>query len=90
MGKVQRRLNKGLLRQVIARLGEKAGVAHAHPHRFRHTFAITYLRSWDDVLTLQALLWHRTLKMAQHYARIAQLDLEQIHRKASPVDIWNL
>ena len=90
LGKGQRRMNKGVLLHLIARLGEKAGVAHAHPHRFRHTFAITYLRSGGDVFTLQALLGHRTMEMVQHYARIAQLDIEAAHRRASPVDNWRL
>jgi integrase/recombinase XerD len=67
-------MNKGVLRQLVARLGEKAGVAHAHPHRFRQTFALTYLRSGGDVFTLQALLGHRMLEMVQHYARLAQMD----------------
>jgi integrase/recombinase XerD len=85
-----RRMNKSVLRQLVARLGAKAGVAHAHPQRFRHTFAITYLRSGGDVFTLQALLGHGTLEMVQHYARLAQIDIEQAHRRASPVDNWQL
>jgi len=28
--------------------------------------------------------------MVQRYARIAQTDVEQAHRKASPVDNWKL
>ncbi|MFA5874990.1 MAG: hypothetical protein WC832_13605, partial [Anaerolineales bacterium] len=28
--------------------------------------------------------------MVEHYARIAQVDVEQAHRKASPADNWRL
>jgi integrase/recombinase XerD len=28
--------------------------------------------------------------MVRHYARIAQVDVEQAHRKASPADNWRL
>lgn len=90
IGKFKHPLNKGVLRQLIAGLGEKAHIQKCHPHRFRHTFAITYLRSGGDVFTLQALLGHSSLEMVQHYARIAQIDVEQAHRRASPADNWRL
>jgi len=85
-----RPFNPGTLRHLISRIADRAGVNHAYPHKFRHTFAITYLRSGGDVFTLQALLGHSSLDMVRHYARVAQLDVEQAHRKASPVDNWRL
>jgi integrase/recombinase XerD len=90
VGKFGRPLNRDALRQVIAALGEKAQVRKCHPHRFRHTFAITYLRSGGDLFTLKSLLGHSTLEMVEHYARIAEVDVEQAHRKASPADNWHL
>jgi len=90
LGKYNRPMNRDVLRQVIASLGDKASVKHCHPHRFRHTFAITYLREGGDVFTLQALLGHHSLDMVQHYARIAEVDIERVHRRASPADNWRL
>jgi integrase/recombinase XerD len=52
--------------------------------------AITYLRSGGDLFTLQAILGHGSLDMVRHYANIAEVDSEQAHRKASPVDNWRL
>jgi len=78
--------NSNSLRHLIVRLADKAGVKGAHPHKFRHTFAITYLRSGGDVFTLQALLGHSSLDVVRHYAQIAEMDIERVHRKASPVD----
>ena len=78
------------LRILVRRLGERAGLTHVHPHKFRHTFAITYLRSGGDVFTLQSLLGHGSLDMVRHYAQIAEVDVENAHRKASPVDNWRL
>jgi hypothetical protein len=42
------------------------------------------------VFTLQTLLGHGSLDMVRHYARIAQVDVEQAHRRASPADNWRL
>lgn len=90
VSKTFRPINKNALRQLINSLGEKANVKKSYPHRMRHTFAITYLRSGGDVFTLQALLGHSTLQMVQHYTRVAEVDLEQAHRRASPADNWHL
>jgi integrase/recombinase XerD len=90
LGKFRRPFNRDALRQLIKGLGNKAGIRKCHPHRFRHTFAITYLRSGGDIFTLKLLLGHGSLDMVQHYARIADVDVEQAHRKASPADNWRL
>jgi integrase/recombinase XerD len=83
-------LNPDVLRQVIQRIGERAGVNHAYTHKFRHTFAITYLRSGGDIFTLQALLGHSSLDMVRHYAKIAEVDVAEAHKRASPADNWRL
>ena len=90
IGKFDRPFNRDALRQLINSLGAKVGIKKCHPHRFRHTFAITYLRSGGDIFTLKALLGHGSLDMVEHYARIAEVDIEQAHRKASPADNWRL
>jgi integrase/recombinase XerD len=90
LGKFERPMNKDVLRRLIRRLGEKAEVSNCHPHRFRHTFAITYLRSGGDLFTLQAQLGHRSLDMVKRYARVAEIDVQQAHRRASPADNWRL
>lgn len=35
------------------RLGIKAGVQDCHPHRFRHTFAVNFLRNGGNAFELQ-------------------------------------
>ncbi len=51
---------------LIRRLGDKAKVK-VHPHKLRHTFAISFLRAGGDAFSLQYLLGHSTLQMTQRY-----------------------
>ena len=76
------------LRKRLVHLGQAAGVPDCKPHRFRYTFAIQYLRNGGDVFTLQSLLGHSSLTMVRYYLHLAQADVEQAHRRASPVDRW--
>lgn len=81
-------MTRSWLRKRLVHLGDQAGVTGVYPHRFRHTFAVQYLRNGGDVFTLQSLLGHSSLAMVQHYLRLAQADVEHAHRRASPVDNW--
>ena len=83
-------LNRNALLKLLIRLGAKAGVRDCHPHRFRHTFAVNFLRNGGNVFELQMALGHTTLQMVQTYLVLAQADLDAAHRKASPVENWRL
>ncbi|MGV0974483.1 MAG: tyrosine-type recombinase/integrase [Azonexus sp.] len=85
-----RTLGRDDLCKIITRIGVRAGVTNAHPHRFRHTFAINYLRNGGNVYSLQLMLGHTTLKMCQHYLRLAESDLQAGQTRASVVANWNL
>lgn len=76
----------GSLQKLILRLGKRAHVDNAFPHRFRHTFAVMFLRAGGSELALQQLLGHESLETVRIYARLAQTDVENQHRLASPVD----
>jgi integrase/recombinase XerD len=78
------------VRGLLRRLGKKTGVDNVHPHRFRHTAAIMFLRNGGDIFSLQRLLGHSDLTMVRHYLMLADSDAEDAHRKASPADNWKL
>lgn len=84
------KISRDNLLKSIYRLGNRAGVQDPNLHRFRHTFAINFLRNGGDIYTLQRILGHSTLDMVQRYLAIAQVDIQAAHRRASPVMNWGL
>lgn len=54
---------------VVSRLGEIARVPYCHCHRFRHTFAVTYLLNGGNELMLMKIMGHTSLNATQVYAR---------------------
>jgi site-specific recombinase XerD len=63
------RLQRTSLSRLVAKIGRRAAIADCHPHRFRHTFAVDFLRAGGDSLVLVRLLGHTTLAMTQRYLR---------------------
>lgn len=74
----------GLL-QLCERLGSKAGVEGVHPHRLRHTFAISFLRAGASVFALQKTLGHTSLEMTLKYSAMLTDDIKDAHEASSPV-----
>lgn len=79
-------LDMETIRSMLRNLGKRANGPNTRPHRFRHSFAITWLRNGRDVFTLKRLLGHHSLKMVEIYLDLAQADVENAHKKAGPVD----
>lgn len=77
------------LRHTLRRIGERANVQRVYPHRFRHTFAINFVRNGGNVLLLKELLGHESIDMVMHYARIAEQDIDR-GSDYSPADNWRL
>lgn len=76
-------LDVNALWKTLHKRGRRAGV-HTHPHKFRHSAAIQYLRGGGRLETLKAMLGHTTLNMTLHYARLAGVDLTTAHETADP------
>ncbi|MFP6649072.1 MAG: tyrosine-type recombinase/integrase, partial [Pirellulaceae bacterium] len=72
--------------QMLTRVGNRTGVRGVTPHRFRHSFALLFLRNGGDSFHLQRLLGHSTLEMTRRYTRLADVDIKEAHRKFSPSD----
>ncbi len=65
---VRRPLAPFALTTLFDRLGRRAGVEHAHAHRFRHTFATWAIENQARELDVQYLLGHSTAAMVRRYS----------------------
>jgi integrase/recombinase XerD len=82
-------LSSAAVQCMIKRLKERAGIyGGGSVHRFRHTFALNFLRVDKNVFNLQYLLGHSELEMVRRYtATLGMEDALKAHEKASPADI---
>jgi integrase/recombinase XerD len=66
----------------------KAGIdgVRVSPHSLRFTFVRKWLQSGGDSLVLQRILGHQSAQMTAYYARLFASDLQDAHRRHSPMD----
>lgn len=70
----------------IARYNNRRGVQKTSVHLFRHTFARLWISNSGDVLRLQKILGHSSLKMVQHYVNLYGSDLKKNLDIYNPLD----
>lgn len=74
------------MRVTLNRLGKIAQV-HAHPHRFRDTFAVELLTGGADIRTVQKLLGHTSVRTTEkHYAHFVAAHQALLDSAASTLD----
>jgi site-specific recombinase XerD len=85
-------LHNSGVQSLVKRLKERAGVnGNGNVHRFRHTFALNFLRRDKNVFNLQYLLGHSDLDMVRRYtATLGMEDALRAHEKASPADLLDV
>ena len=76
-----RRLKKNGIEAVIKKLGERAGVENAHPHRYRRKLATNLLDRGMNIQDVAAILGHADLKTTQVYCYISQANVKAAYGK---------
>ena len=80
------RLSYDGLRGVLTRRAQGASVDEPACHDFRRAFALSMLRNGVDIFTLAKLMGHEGITVLQRYLKQTNLDTEEAHRRAGPVD----
>jgi len=57
-----------------------------YKHDFQKSFALALLRNGTDIFTLVKLMGHEGISVLQRYLKQTNLDTEEAHRRAGPVD----
>lgn len=76
-----KRLGKNGIEAVIKKLGKRAGVGNAHPHRYRRTLATNLLDRGMNIQDVAAILGHADLKTTQVYCYISQANVRAAYCK---------
>lgn len=71
--------------QMLERLAARAGVHDVHPHRFRHTAAVAWLRAGGTEIGLMRMMGWRSRQMVARYTAYLEAQLAQEeHRRLAP------
>ena len=76
LSRLGERYTAGGIRNALNSLGERAGVQHVHPHRFRRTCATRLIARGMAIQDVARILGHDKLETTMHYVR---LDDQTIH-----------
>ena len=70
---------------LLKRLGERAGIPNLHTHRFRHTFAISYLRNGGAERYLRIVRGWRRIPET-YFRTLSAEDIARAHQQLSTGD----
>lgn len=76
------------IQDALKKYGKGANISsdiRVSPHTFRHTFAKMYVQNGGDPFSLQKILGHATMDMVRVYVNMFGKELDEAHRKFSPL-----
>ena len=75
------RLKPGVVRAMLNKLAEKAGVEHVHPHKFRRTLATDLARHGMPIQEVAKVLGHEKLDTTMKYVVLNKDDVKASYRR---------
>lgn len=86
-----RSMQRGGFMSLVKKIHKGAGVKGKYgPHKLRHTMATQFIANGGDVAVLKRILRHNDIKTTQVYVNLVQGDIQDDHRKHSPLDNLDL
>lgn len=79
-------LSRHRLYKLIQVLGEAAGIDEPTVHKFRHYFAVGFLKKNGDIRFLKDLLGHADISTTARYLNVTAEDVMDAARKFNPLD----
>jgi integrase len=76
------RVSANLLRDVLTRVCDQAGLPHTTPHQLRHTYATTLVNAGVSLQSLMALLGHVSAEMSLRYGRLFDTTVRSEYERA--------
>lgn len=76
-----KRLGKDGVEKTVRKIGERAGVERAHPHKFRRTLATKAIGKGMPIEQVQHLLGHQRIDTTLHYAMVDEVNVKMSHRR---------
>lgn len=76
-----RRLGKDGVEKAVRKIGKRADVERAYPHKFRRTLATKAIGKGMPIEQVQHLLGHQRIDTTLHYAMVDETNVKMSHRR---------
>lgn len=75
------RMTANGIQKMVKEIAKRAGVAHAHPHKFRRTAATFAIKQGMEINNVRIFLGHSSISTTQGYIDVSGMDFKQIHER---------
>lgn len=69
------------IQKMVKEIAKRAGVGHAHPHKFRRTAATFAIKQGMEINNVRIFLGHSSISTTQGYIDVSGMDFKQIHER---------
>lgn len=79
--KLGTRITDSSVENELKKIGKTAGVDNVHPHRFRRTFATTFVHNGMDINSVRLLMGHENINTTTNYVAVDEEQIKNEYRR---------